>query len=500
MNQFFINKPIFQFFDELSEEEHDKCSIIQLENYHCITSHNLKYLSDKISSFLLEKGFRGSQILFSAHNTIDAVIGLLGIMKSGNMAVLVDPLTISEDLKLEIEGKNIKYALISWQFFEREGKTLKDSGINEVLVLDGQVKEDNELPKVFYLKDIIKSNVNNNENKIINLDNVSVIMYYAGIAGRTMQTYHTYKGLSYAVQALSKTISFDFKPNSLVIAPITHVLGLQISLLTPLFNGGTAIMVQRWDPELVKNSIKNLNINFMSAAPMSFDSLIETIEKSNEDFRNTIKLGLSGGAPLKPETQEKFVKVFGSPLVQFYGMTESWTVTYQPKELYEVKGTLGLPIYGVEIKIVDPNNPEKEVKQGETGELLIKAPWIMKGYEDPEETNKAFYKGFLKTGDLVSSDDKGLLYFKGVKKRMLKYKAYPIFPKDIESLLLKHEAVKEVYVFGEKDPEVGDLPVAKVVLKENYKGKIKEEDLINFVNSKVAFYKKIRKIYFVDSI
>ncbi|MDP8003811.1 MAG: class I adenylate-forming enzyme family protein, partial [Caldisphaera sp.] len=336
-----------------------------------------------------------------------------------------------------------------------------------------------------------------NNNLETNLNNTSIIMYYAGIAGRTMQTYHTYKGLSYAVQALSKTISFDFKPNSLVVSPITHVLGLEVSLLVPLLNEGKTIMVQRWDADLVSNSIKYLDINFISGAPMIFDSLIESVEKNNYDFKNTIKLGISAGAPLRPETQDKFFKMFNSPLVQAYGMTESWVITYQPKELYQIKNTLGIPIYGAKIRIADPNNPTIDVKKGEAGELLVSCPWLMKGYEDEKETNNAFYQEWLKTGDLVAMDN-NLLYFKGVKKRMLKYKAYPIFPKDLENILLKHEAVKNAYIYGEKDPEVGDIVTAKVILKDEYKGKIKDEDLIKFVNSKVAFYKKIRKIYFVD--
>lgn len=457
----------------------------------------MKEMSNKIANWINSIS-KNSQILFACHNTVDAVIGLIGIMKSGNPAVLIDPLTISEDLKQEIEGKNIKTAVVSWQFFEREKETLKKEGIENVLIVDGQVKEEENI-NIYYIKDVLSFD-KNYENKDLNLDDISVVMYYAGIAGRTMQTYHTYRGLSHAVQALSKTINFDFIPNSLVISPITHVLGLQISLLTPLFNKGRAIMTSRWDSKLTMKTLKLYNINFISAAPLVFDSLIDSIEKSNEDFKNTLRLGISAGAPLKPETQDKFYKIFSSPLVQAYGMTEAWVVSYQPKEYFEIKNTLGLPLYGVEIKVVSPDDPSKELGKNQVGELLVKSSWIMKGYEDDNETKKAFYNGFLKTGDLVLIDDKGFLYFKGVKKRMLKYKAYPIFPKDLESILLTHYAVKEAFVFGEKDPDVGELPVAKVVLKEDYKGKIKEEELINYVNSKVAFYKKLRKVYFVDSL
>ncbi|AFZ69914.1 acyl-CoA synthetase (AMP-forming)/AMP-acid ligase II [Caldisphaera lagunensis DSM 15908] len=493
----FLDKPIFSFLDSISNEKPNECALIQMENNHCITWNYLKEASNKIANWINSTN-KNNQVLFACHNTIDSVVGLIGIMKSGSPAALVDPLTISEDLKQEIEGKNIKTAVVSWQFFEREKETLKQEGIDNVLIVDGQVKEEGNL-NVNYIKDVLSTN-ETYENKELNLDDISIIMYYAGVAGRTMQTYHTHRGLSYAVQALSKTINFDFVPNSLVISPITHVLGLQVSLLTPLYNKGKAIMISRWDANLAMKTIKYYNINFMSGAPLVFDSLIDAIEKSNEDFKNTLKLGISAGAPLKPETQDKFYKVFASPLVQAYGMTETWVVSYQPKEFFEIKNTLGLPLYGVEIKVVSPDDPSEELGKNQAGELLVKASWVMKGYEDDNETKKAFYNGYLKTGDLVLIDDKGFLYFKGVKKRMLKYKAYPIFPKDLETILLKHYAVKNAFVFGEKDPDVGDLPVAKVVLKDEYKGKIKEEELINYVNSRVAFYKKIRKIYFVDSL
>ncbi|EZQ11523.1 acyl-CoA synthetase [Candidatus Acidianus copahuensis] len=187
---------------------------------------------------------------------------------------------------------------------------------------------------------------------------------------------------------------------------------------------------------------------------------------------------------------------FNVPLLQTYGMTEALSVTSQPIELKHVLGTVGIPEVDVDVKVVDPDNPEKELGVNETGELLVKSPWIMKGYSDEGENTKVFLNGWLRTGDLLMMNDDGLFFFKGVKKRLIKYKGYPIFPRDLELILLKHPAVKEVFVTAEKDPSVGEIPVAYVVPRDN----VSEDEPIKFVNSKVAFYKKLRKIYLVKEI
>jgi len=179
-------------------------------------------------------------------------------------------------------------------------------------------------------------------------------------------------------------------------------------------------------------------------------------------------------------------------------MTETWVLTYQPLTAKEVKGTVGAPIADVDVKVVNPDDPSEERGTGEVGELLVKAPWLMEGYEDAEETKKAFHSGWLRTGDLLMMDERGLLYFRGVRKRMIKYKAYPIFPRDLEVLLMRHEAVQQAYVYGEPDPEVGERPVAKVVLRPGKS--TTEQELLDFVNSRVAFYKRLHRVYIVSSV
>jgi long-chain acyl-CoA synthetase len=212
-----------------------------------------------------------------------------------------------------------------------------------------------------------------------------------------------------------------------------------------------------------------------------------------------IRYCVSAGGYLPPEAQRAFTEAFGVPLVQLYGLTEGWAITVQPLEMSDRLGTIGLPLPGVEHRIVRDDGTEVK-NPGEVGELHVRSPWIMLGYSDPRDTERAIVDGWLKTGDLVSVDETGLLYFRGVKKRMIKYKGYPIFPRDLEEVLKRHPAVKEALVKGEPDPEVGERPVGYVVLREGYEGKVSEEELMNYVNSRVAGYKKLRVLHIVRSL
>ncbi len=193
-----------------------------------------------------------------------------------------------------------------------------------------------------------------------------------------------------------------------------------------------------------------------------------------------------------PSTVNTFKSKYGKDIVQQYGFTEGLIITFQPKELAGVI-SIGKPLPGVEIKIVD-----NEGKENNEGELWVKAPWLMLGYKDREETARAFNEGWLRTGDLVRIDEKGLLYFRGIKKRMLKFKGYPIFPRDLEEILKTHPLVEDVKVVGEDAGNLGQQPVALVKVKELKTGI--EDELLNYVNSRVAFYKRLKKVYVVDRI
>ncbi len=482
--------PSYAPFLDWASRDPGSCALAGLEG-GCASYGEAAGMAKAVAAWLQSAGVGpGDSVLYSSFNTVEGAVGLLGVWMAGAKAVVVDPLTTSEDLRFQLEGRGVEAAVVSGEFYEREKAILEAVGVKRFLLLDHEAGEGYATLRQAYRETLGREW---REPSVSPRSDVAVAFYYSGIAGRTMQTLHTHFNVVASTTAYYTMTQLGERPRTIVVAPITHILGLQASLLTAIYNGGAAFMMKRWDPARAMGLISGEGVNYLAGAPMMCESLLKEA-KSRGSTGSTLKLGVSGGAPLKPEVQDSFREVFGAPLTQLYGMTETWVITFQPRHLADVKATVGIPLPDVDVKIVDPEDPRSERGVGEVGELLVKAPWVMKGYEDESENEKVFVDGWLRTGDLLVMDERGLLYFRGVRKRMIKYKAYPIFPRDLELILMGHPAVEEAHVYGEPHPEYGQIPVAEVKLKPEWKGKVTPEELMNYVNSRVAFYKKVRKV------
>ena len=464
-----------------------KCGVIQAETLYCYTYGMLKRVSQGVAAWLQSKGaWKGVQVVFSTRNSIEGIAALIGALASGARVVLVDPLTIGEDLRMQLEGRDFIALIADKEFLQRNSGIIEEAGIKEVLLVDSVEGQDAGL-KITPLTATIS--LDRWRDPEVEEKDDSIALYYSGIAGRTMQAIHHHRGLYLSTLAFALMARLRSNDYSLMVPSMTHILGLQLSLLSPLIVGGSVVAMKRWSLDLALKLVGEGMVTYIAGAPLMHEQLATHGPKIVKD---RIRLGVSAGAPLKPEVQDLYRERLGAPLVQAYGMTESLILTLQPHELSSIKGTLGIPLPGVDVKIVDPEDPSVELGPGDTGELLVKAPWIMKGYEYPEEDSKAFIDGWLRTGDLIQMDENGLLYFRGVRKRLIKYKAYAILPRDLEVILESHPAVAKALVVGEPDEEVGQKPVARVWLRQG--SKTSPEELIEYVNSRVAFYKKIRKI------
>ncbi len=191
--------------------------------------------------------------------------------------------------------------------------------------------------------------------------------------------------------------------------------------------------------------------------------------------------------------------VTGGVLVEGYGLTESSPVTHcnpLDKSLKTVKiGSIGLPWPDTDARIMDMETEERQLAAGETGELVVKGPQVMKGYwKMPEESATVLRNGWLYTGDIGKMDEDGYFYITDRKKDLIKYKGYSVYPREIEDVIYEHPAVKLCGVVGKPDPVASEIPKAFIVLKE---GKtVTAEEIKEFVNSKVAPYKAIREVEF----
>jgi long-chain acyl-CoA synthetase len=262
-----------------------------------------------------------------------------------------------------------------------------------------------------------------------------------------------------------------------------------------LVSGGTALLLKRFDMEKIKKMASQRPPTYIVAVPLVYQTMMKEDEEFVKELGKSLRWAMSGGAYLPPDDQKRWEELTGKPLLQVYGMTEAPQIFATTPEKHKI-GSLGFPLPGVEALLVNPDTLEPVEDQGE---LLVRGPQVMKCYPDPEENSKAFVeingKVWMRTGDILAKDEEGFYYFRGVRKRMLKYKGYPIFPKDLEIILKKHPCVEEATVEGEPAGELGQIPVAKVKLKEGCQ--VSEKELMDFVNKRVAAYKKIRKVVFV---
>ncbi len=193
------------------------------------------------------------------------------------------------------------------------------------------------------------------------------------------------------------------------------------------------------------------------------------------------------------------MQVTGGLLAEGYGLTEASPVTHcSPVDasIRTVKvGSIGLPLPDTEARIVDLETGEKTLKQGETGELAVKGPQVMKGYwRKPKETAMTLRDGWLLTGDIARMDEDGYFYITDRKKDLIKTKDYSVYPRELEDVLYEHPAVKLCAVVGKPDAGAGEVPKAFIVLKEGMAASA--EEIIFFVKNKVASYKAIREVEF----
>ncbi|MEJ2775131.1 class I adenylate-forming enzyme family protein [Sulfolobaceae archaeon RB850M] len=409
----------------------------------------------------------GDTVFHLMFNSAESVLTYLASYWAGAKVVAVDPLTSSEDLKYLLEDSQPDIVVTDEEILQREKEVLK----NYRVVTKLETKE--VFVKPYEYAD----------------NEVGLIYYYAGIVGRTLQVLHSAERVELNSASLYKATRLK-NITSVLTVPLAHVLGNSVLGVT-LEAGGSMYIMRKFDAKELSNVIEKYSVNYLSTVPMVYDSL-NNLESAN---LSSLELCVSTAAPLFPTTVNAFKQKFGKQIVQQYGFTEGLVLTFQPLEYANVI-SIGKPLPEVEIQIVKDDG--KEAKPGEVGELWVKAPWLMLGYKDVNETRKAFQDGWLKTGDLVTTDENGLLYFKGVKKRMIKYKGYPIFPRDLEEILKTHPLVIDAYVVGEDAGNAGQQPVAKVVVKERRDGI--EKELLEYVNNRVAFYKRLKRIDIVDKI
>ena len=339
-------------------------------------------------------------------------------------------------------------------------------------------------------------------------DDLAWLFYTSGTTGMPKGAMLTHRNLIAATMNFYADICPGFGPDDVVLhaAPLSH--GSGIYSLPNIGKAATNVILESksFDPELIFKTIQEYRVTNMFAAPTMIKLMAESPAVDKYDHSSLRALNY-GGAPMLVEDLKQAMARLGPCLVQLFGQGESpMTITYLPHRDHLLDGSpdqmkrlssAGFPRTDVEVKIFDGD--DKELLPGETGEIVTRSDLVMKGYwRNPEATAETMKNGWLYTGDMGYMDKKGYLFIMDRSKDMIISGGENIYPREIEEVLIQHEAVREVAVIGIPDPKWGETIKAVVALLPGKSAT--EEELISFCKNNIASYKKPKSVDFVDEL
>jgi fatty-acyl-CoA synthase len=327
----------------------------------------------------------------------------------------------------------------------------------------------------------------------------ATLNYTGGTTGKSkgaLRTHREYGGFANAILA-------DFEiPDSaryLTVAPISHVAGTKV--LPTLMRGGTVHMLKGFDPEAVFSTIARERINFTLFVPTMIYVLLDHPALGKTDL-SSLELVLYGASAMSPSRLVEGIERIGPVFSQLYGQTECYPVSVLRKEDHDPKTpelflSCGFPIAACEVKILDED--DREVRTGEAGEICVRAPHVMAGYwKRPETTAETLKNGWLHTGDIARTDERGYMFILDRKKDMIVSGGFNIFPREVEDVLSQHPDVAMCAVVGVPDDKWGEAVTAVVVAREG--ARPDADELIGLVKSRKGSAHAPKQIRFVTEL
>jgi len=288
----------------------------------------------------------------------------------------------------------------------------------------------------------------------------------------------------------------------LAVAPFFHVTGMQGSMNGPLYVGNTVVLLPRWDREAAAQLVERYKVSTFTAIPTMIQDFFANPKVDEYDLSSIREL--AGGGAAMPEAVAQRLLDRGITYVEGYGLSETAAASHINPPQRAKKQCLGIPIYGVDSRVVDPVTLE-EMPPGEPGEIVTHGPQVFIGYwNKPEETEAAFVtidrKRFFRTGDLGRTDEDGYFFIVDRLKRMINAAGFKVWPTEVESLLYRHPAVLEACIIGTKDAHRGETVKAFVVLRPEHRGQVEPDAIIAWARENMSAYKVPRLVEFVDAL
>ncbi len=455
-------------------------------------------ISGRVASALLATGLeRGDKVAVQLPNLPQFLFTYFGILKAGLVMVPLNPLLRAPEVQYHLEDSDAK-VLVTFEMFAEEavkGASQVDGVTTYVVNMPGNdqrpegTKHYDELYFADDTRDIVP----------LSADETAVLLYTSGTTGKPKGAELTHFQLFMNCTVAGELFGFRDDDIGLAVLPLFHVFGLSSVLNTAVRYGGTIVLVPRFELEPVVDAIEQHRCTIFSGVPTMYFGLLK-MDLTGRDL-SSLRVGVSGGAAIPGEVIKAFEEKFpGVVILEGYGLSESAsTTTFNVNAEQRKVLSIGKPIWGVEVKVVDDDDKELPSGEENVGEIVIRGHNIMKGYyKKPEATAEAFRNGWFHTGDLAYRDEDGYFFIVDRKKDLIIRGGYNVYPREIEEVLYANPNIAEAAVIGKSDEKLGEEVVAVVTLKEG--ASCSPEDVIAYCKEQLAAYKYPREVRIVDAL
>jgi len=467
----------------------DLSVVAELDDGTKVTYGELFKSAEKIALMLLNNGLKtDDRVVVQVEKSIYAVELYLGVVLAGGIFIPLNTAYTESELDYFLSDATPSILICDPKAESKLTSIAEKTGVKAVFTLD-QEGNGSLLP-------LVEKEEAGFQGIERSSDDLASIIYTSGTTGRSKGAMLTHNNLASNASTLVDYWRFEKKDILIHSLPIFHVHGLFVAINVTLTVGSSMIFHNKFNVEEILDNMPRATV--LMGVPTFYVRLLE-LEGLNPESTKNMRLFVSGSAPMLADTHIEWHQRTGHNIIERYGMSETNMNTSNPYDGDRIAGTVGYPLPNVDVIITDQNTGE-ELKTGEVGSVEVRGPNVFKGYwKMPEKTAEEVREsGFFITGDLGSFDERGYLTIVGRSKDLVISGGYNIYPKELELLIDEIDGVNESAVIGLPDADFGEKVAAVIVKHEN--SNISDQDVLDYINPKLARFKQPRDIFFVDEL
>lgn len=436
---------------------------------------------------------RGDRVIMQLPNCIEVLAGFQAIARIGSIVVPVNFLIGPGESAHIYQDSGGVLVMTSSEFLDKIEKAKSKAPNLEKVILT-----DKKMPDTLYLPELIEESSDKLDIVDTADEETAALIYTAGTTGRPKGVMLSHHALYSNAKMQVETVQLSRGDVGVSALPLCHSYGIASMNASGLI-GGKGVILDKFDIEEIFQSIDKYQGRTFTGVPAMYAMMNRMHSELKEKYDwSSMKYWICGAAPLPLETAKEFKEKFGKDIIEGWGLTEAGANnSVNPIDGPYKVGSIGKPMKGTEMRVVDENG--NELPSGEWGEIVLRGPMLMKGYwNKPEKTEKVLRDGWLHTGDIGYVDEDGYFWLTDRKKDLILRGGENIYPREVEEVLIKHPKVEEVGVIGIPDEVYGEEVKAYVVLKQEKQ--VSEQDLIEFSRKELPKFKFPKSISFIDSL